>query len=106
MKPELLLELMNLVEDPKDLFGPEGVLQQLKGALLERMLEGESLATTSADLVGIERWQGAAVRSAGHSDHEAPEDGRDEGDADRQSAGFGPARERQNVGSPVRRPRQ
>jgi putative transposase len=41
MKPELLAELMKLAQDPKDLFGPEGVLQQLKGALMERMLEAE-----------------------------------------------------------------
>lgn len=41
MKPELLAELMKLAKDPKDLFGPEGVLQQLKGALMERMLEAE-----------------------------------------------------------------
>jgi putative transposase len=41
MKPELVAELMKLAKDPKDLFGPEGVMQQLKGALMERMLEAE-----------------------------------------------------------------
>jgi len=41
IKPELLTELLKLTRDPKALFGPGGVLQQLKGALMERMLEAE-----------------------------------------------------------------
>jgi putative transposase len=41
IKPELLEELLQLAKDPKALFGPGGVLQQLKGALMERMLEAE-----------------------------------------------------------------
>ena len=41
IKPELLEELLKLAKDPKALFGPGGVLQQLKGALMERMLEAE-----------------------------------------------------------------
>jgi putative transposase len=41
IKPELLTELLKLSKDPKALFGPGGVLQQLKGALMERMLEAE-----------------------------------------------------------------
>jgi putative transposase len=41
IKPELLEELLKLAKDPKALFGPTGVFQQLKGALMERMLEAE-----------------------------------------------------------------
>jgi hypothetical protein len=33
IKPELLDELLNLTKDPNALFGAQGVLQQLKGAL-------------------------------------------------------------------------
>jgi hypothetical protein len=35
IKPELLTELLKLTRDPKALFGPGGVLQQLKGALMD-----------------------------------------------------------------------
>jgi len=41
IKPELVTELLKLAKDPKAFFGPGGVLQQLKGALMERMLEAE-----------------------------------------------------------------
>lgn len=41
IRPELLDELLKLTKDPKALFGAQGVLQQLKGALMERILEGE-----------------------------------------------------------------
>jgi putative transposase len=41
IKPELLDELLKLTKDPKALFGAQGVLQQLKGALMERILEAE-----------------------------------------------------------------
>lgn len=41
IKPELLDELMKLAKDPQALFGTGGVLQQVKGALMERMLEAE-----------------------------------------------------------------
>jgi transposase-like protein len=41
IKPEILEELMKLAKDPKALFGPGGVFQQLKGALMERVLEAE-----------------------------------------------------------------
>ena len=42
LKPELLEELLKLAGgNAKSLFGPEGVLQKLKGALMERMLEAE-----------------------------------------------------------------
>lgn len=41
IKSELLEELMKLGKDPAALFGAGGVLQQLKGALMERMLEAE-----------------------------------------------------------------
>lgn len=38
---ELVNQLMKMVQDPKDLFGPEGLFQRLKGALVERILEAE-----------------------------------------------------------------
>jgi putative transposase len=41
MKPELLDELLKMTKDPKALFGAGGLLQQLKGALMERLLEAE-----------------------------------------------------------------
>jgi transposase-like protein len=41
IKNELLEQLLKSVEKPEDLLGPNGLLHQLKGALMERMLEGE-----------------------------------------------------------------
>ncbi len=41
LKPELLEELLKLSKNPQDLFGPDGLLYRLKGALMERMLEAE-----------------------------------------------------------------
>jgi putative transposase len=41
IKPEILEELLKLAKEPKALFGAGGILQQLKGALMERMLEAE-----------------------------------------------------------------
>jgi putative transposase len=41
LKPELVEELLKLIRDPKDLFGPEGLFYRLKGALMERMLDEE-----------------------------------------------------------------
>jgi transposase-like protein len=41
IKPELLDELLKLTKDPKVLFGAQGVLQRLKGALMDRILEAE-----------------------------------------------------------------
>ncbi len=41
LKPELVEELLKLSKSPADLFGPEGLFQRLKGALMERMLEAE-----------------------------------------------------------------
>jgi putative transposase len=44
IKPELVQELLNSVSKPEDLLGPGGLLQRLKGALMERMLEAEMSA--------------------------------------------------------------
>ena len=44
LKSELIEELRKLVKKPEDLFGPGGVMQQLKGALMERLLEEEMSA--------------------------------------------------------------
>ena len=41
LKPELVDELMKIVRNPDDLFGPGGVFQRLKAALMERMLDAE-----------------------------------------------------------------
>jgi putative transposase len=41
LKPELVEELMKCVRSPEDMFGPEGLFQRLKGALMERLLEAE-----------------------------------------------------------------
>jgi transposase-like protein len=41
IKPELLEELLKSVQKPEELLGPEGLLHQLKGALMERLLEAE-----------------------------------------------------------------
>src|ERR1700729_1253359 len=41
LKPELVEELLKMVRNPQELFGPEGLFHQLKGALMERMLEEE-----------------------------------------------------------------
>jgi putative transposase len=41
IKPELLRELAKLVEKPEDLFGPEGLFQELKKSLVEGLLEAE-----------------------------------------------------------------
>jgi putative transposase len=41
IKPELLRELLKNIKTPEDLFGPQGLLQRVKGALMEKMLEAE-----------------------------------------------------------------
>jgi putative transposase len=41
LKPELVEELRKLVKRPEDLFGPSGLFHQLKGALMERLLDEE-----------------------------------------------------------------
>jgi putative transposase len=41
IKPEILAELLKSANTPEGLFGPEGLLQRLKGALMEKMLEAE-----------------------------------------------------------------
>ncbi len=44
IKTELLEELLKNVQKPEELLGPNGLLHQLKGALMERMLEAEMSA--------------------------------------------------------------
>ena len=41
IKPELVQELLKLAQKPADLFGPSGLLQELKKSLVERVLEVE-----------------------------------------------------------------
>jgi transposase-like protein len=45
IRKELLDELMASCEGSEDLLGPDGLLKQLKGALVERMLQEEMTAT-------------------------------------------------------------
>src|SRR5215470_17732727 len=41
VKAELLEQLIKSVDKPEELLGPSGLLHQLKGALMERLLEAE-----------------------------------------------------------------
>ena len=41
IRPELVAELLKSANKPEDIFGPDGLLHRLKGALMERMLEAE-----------------------------------------------------------------
>jgi putative transposase len=41
IRPELLEELLKSTKDPQDIFGPDGILHRLKGALMQRILEAE-----------------------------------------------------------------
>jgi putative transposase len=41
LKPELVEELMKCIRSPEDMFGPQGLFQRLKGALMEKLLETE-----------------------------------------------------------------
>jgi putative transposase len=41
IKPELVRELMKLAQKPEDLFGPSGLLQEIKKSLVEQLLEVE-----------------------------------------------------------------
>jgi putative transposase len=49
IKTELLEELLKSATKPEDLLGPDGLLHQLKGALMERMLEAEMSAHLGYD---------------------------------------------------------
>jgi putative transposase len=61
LKPELVEELLKLIRDPKDLFGPEGLFHRLKGALMERMLDEEL-----TEHLGFEK-NAAEARGSGNS---------------------------------------
>jgi putative transposase len=41
IRPELAAELARLVQRPEDLFGPTGLIQEIKKSLMERLLEAE-----------------------------------------------------------------
>jgi hypothetical protein len=41
IKPELAAELVKLAQQGGDLWGPEGLFQQLKKAMVDQMLEAE-----------------------------------------------------------------
>jgi putative transposase len=61
LKPELVEELMKCMRSPADMFGPEGLFQRLKGALMERLLEAEM-----AEHLGYEK-SDAEGRKSGNS---------------------------------------
>src|SRR5580704_19595684 len=50
LKPELVEDLAKCLRSPQDMFGPEGLFQRLKGALMERLLDAEM-----AEHLGYER---------------------------------------------------
>ncbi len=60
-KSELVEELRKLVRRPEDLFGPTGIFHQLKGALMERLLEEEM-----SEHLGFEK-NAAEGRGAGNT---------------------------------------
>src|SRR5690349_4630646 len=43
-KADLIRELAKLAKSPEDLFGPEGLLHEVKATLMQQMLEGEMTA--------------------------------------------------------------
>ena len=59
IKTELVDELMKNLKSPEDAFGPEGLFNRLKGALMERMLEAE-LSSHLGYPSGARRPDGAA----------------------------------------------
>jgi putative transposase len=61
LKPELVEELMKCLRSPQDMFGPEGLFQRLKGALMERVLEAEM-----AEHLGFEK-NAADAKKSGNS---------------------------------------
>ncbi len=61
IKPELLEELLKSCKTPDELFGPQGLMQRLKGALMERMLDAEM-----TEHLGYEAYEGKG-RGAGNS---------------------------------------
>lgn len=61
VKEDVLNELLKRVERPEDLLGPDGLLHQLKGALMQRMLEAEM-----TDHLGFEA-NAAEGRGAGNT---------------------------------------
>jgi putative transposase len=67
IRPELLEELLRGTKDPKDIFGPEGLLHRLKGALMQRILEAEM-----TDHLGFEaneaEGRGSGNSRNGHTD--------------------------------------
>jgi putative transposase len=61
LKPELVEELLKCIRSPEDMFGPGGLFQRLKGALMERLLEAEM-----AEHLGYEK-NAAEGRKSGNS---------------------------------------
>src|SRR5262249_51552843 len=66
IKPELVEELLKSVSKPEDLLGPGGMLNRLKGALMERMLEAEMSAHLGYEPNEVEG-RGSGNSRNGHS---------------------------------------
>ena len=65
VKSELVDELMKSLKSPEDAFGPDGLFNRLKGALMERMLEAE-MASHLGYEHGTRRPEGAENARNGH----------------------------------------
>lgn len=66
VKPELVTELMKSVSKAEDMFGPEGVFQKLRSALMERMLEAEMTAHLGFERNEVKGYNSGNTRN-GHS---------------------------------------
>jgi putative transposase len=66
VRPELIDELVQGCSTAEDLFGPEGVLTRMKGALMERILEAEMTQHLGYDKHAIEG-RGTGNNRNGHS---------------------------------------
>ena len=66
VKPELVSELMKSVSNPEDMFGPDGMFQKLRAALMERMLEAEMKSHLGFDRNEVKGYKSGNTRN-GHS---------------------------------------
>jgi hypothetical protein len=77
IRPELLEELLKSTKKPEDIFGPEGLLHRLKGALMERMLEAETRGLPAQHASrpaprSSSKWTRCYSRSASRTDRARP----------------------------------
>jgi putative transposase len=67
IRPELLEELLKGTKKPEDIFGPEGLLHRLKGALMQRILEAEMTEHLGFEPNDVEG-RGSGNSRNGHTD--------------------------------------